>query len=78
MPCKRQIYDHDYYTMCGGVCAYACMCVCAYMLDERLHYLVAIWHVSNHIFHVVLGRPDQSWPKHQSQIPRFHLHAGPR
>lgn len=57
------------------MCVRVCVCV-SYMLDERLHYLVAVWHVSNHVFHVVLRRPDQSWPKHQSQVTRFHLDTG--
>ncbi len=51
------------------------MCGLSHMLDERLYYLVAVGHVCDHIFHVVLGRSDQSRPKHQCQITGLHLHA---
>lgn len=50
-----------------------CVCVISYVLDECLHYLVAIGHVSHHVFHVVLRCPDQSRPKHQSQVTGLHL-----
>ena len=62
------------------VCVRVCVCVCviSHMLDERFYYLVAVRHVCDHIFHVVLRRPDQSRPEHQSQVTRLHLHTGQR
>lgn len=35
-----------------------------YMLDECLYYLVAVRHVCDHVFHIVLWRPNQRRPKH--------------
>ena len=45
----------------------------SYVQDERLHDLVAVGHVRDHVRHVVLRRPDQRGTKHQSQVPGFHL-----
>ena len=50
------------------------VCGASHMLDESLYYLVAVRHVCDHVLHVVLGRPDQSRPEHQGQVPRLHLH----
>lgn len=55
------------------------VCVCmlhlAHMLNERLHYLVAVGHVRDHVLHVVLRGPDQRRSKHQSQVTRLHLES---
>lgn len=48
----------------------------AYVLDQRLHNLVAVRHVGHHIRHVVLGRPHQRWPEDEGQVPGLHLGRG--
>lgn len=47
-----------------------------YMLYQRLHDLVAVWHVGHHVCHVVFRCPYQRWPKDQSQVPGLHLDWG--
>lgn len=44
------------------------------MQDECFDDLVTVGHVRDHVSHVVLRRADESGPKHQSQVPRLHLH----
>lgn len=67
---KRSATVRCYQTwMCG------CMLPFSHMLDERFHYLVAVRHVRDHVFHVVLGRPDQRRPEHQGQVPGLHLNT---
>lgn len=43
------------------------------MQNERLHDLVAVRHVSDHIGHVVLGRAHKRGAEHEGQVPGFHL-----
>ena len=47
----------------------------SYVQDERLHDLVAVGHVGDHVRHVVLRRPDQRGPEDQGQVPGFHLES---
>ena len=35
-----------------------------YVLDECLYDLVLIWHVSDHVCHVIFGGSHESWTKH--------------
>ena len=47
-----------------------------YVLDQRLHNLVAVRHVGHHVCHIVLGCPHQRWPEDQGQVPGLHLGRG--
>lgn len=43
------------------------------LLDQVLHYLALVWHVIDHVGHVVLRRSDQCGTKHDRQVTRLHL-----
>lgn len=43
------------------------------LLDKVLNYLALVWHVIDHVGHVVLRRSDKRGTKHDCQVTRLHL-----
>lgn len=43
------------------------------MLDKCLYDLVLVWHVSDHVGHVVFGGSHKSWTKNYREVSWFHL-----
>lgn len=43
------------------------------LLDEVLHYLALVWHVIDHVSHVVLRSSHQRRTKDYCQVTRLHL-----
>lgn len=46
------------------------------LLDKVLNYLALVWHVIDHVGHVVLRCSDQRRAKHYCQVTRLHLNRG--
>lgn len=50
----------------------------SHVLNECLHNLVLVWHVCDHMGHVVLSGAHQSGAEHDGQVPRLHLKHKPQ